>query len=191
MILVFLGPPGSGKGTQAKTLAEKLRVPHISLGDILREEVRQGTEFGRRAKELMEAGKLVPDELTIALTRKRIAAADCRPGFILDGFPRSAVQAAAFDMMLLELKRELGAVIYFSVSEEEVVKRLLLRAKIEGRADDNDAAIRTRFEVYEKTTRPLIDHYKAAGKLAAIDAARGVDEVFSALLKIPAIAAAL
>ena len=179
MILIFLGPPGSGKGTQAKRLAEKLNIPHISMGDILREEVRQGTELGKKAKAVIEGGHLVPDEITIALTKKRIVAPDCQRGYILDGFPRSPAQAEAFDKIV-----DPDAVVYFKVDEEETVKRLLLRAKIEGRADDNAASIRTRFEVYEQQTRPLIEHYAKMGKLVEIDAARLIEKVFEELLRL-------
>jgi adenylate kinase len=182
VILIFLGPPGSGKGTQAKMLAEKLKVPHVSLGDILRAEVKQGTKIGQQAKALMDAGQLVPDELTIELTRQRISQPDAAKGCIIDGFPRSMAQATALDKMLVEKKLTLDQVIYFQVAEEEVVKRLLLRAGIEGRADDNAAAIRTRFEVYEQTTRPLNDYYRRQGKLKEIDAAQPVDRVFQQLL---------
>jgi len=180
---IFLGPPGSGKGTQAKVMAERLGIPHISLGDLLREEVKKNSPIGQRAKEFMNAGKLVPDELTIELTRERISRPDCRPGFIIDGFPRSTAQAGALDQMFREKQLELEAVIYFHVSEEETVKRLLSRAKIEGRADDNIDAIRTRFEVYEKSTRPLIDHYQKLGKLKEINAARTIEEISRDLAK--------
>jgi adenylate kinase len=182
MIEIFLGPPGSGKGTQAKTLAEKRQVPHISLGDILRAEVKQGTAIGRQAKVLMDAGKLVPDELTIELTRQRILQPDAKNGFIIDGFPRSMAQATALDKMLAENELNLDRVVYFKVNEEEVVKRLLLRAKIEGRADDQESVIRTRFEVYEQSTRPLIEYYQRMGKLHEIDAALPIDQVFQQLL---------
>lgn len=181
---IFLGPPGSGKGTQAKVLAERLGIPHISLGDILREEVKQGSPIGLRAKEFMDAGRLVPDELTIELTEQRLGRPDCRPGFIIDGFPRSAAQAEALDRMLKEKKLAIEAVIYFHVSEEETVKRLLLRARIEGRSDDNAEAIRTRFEVYEKSTRPLIEHYKQLGKLKEINAARTIEAIGRDLAKL-------
>jgi adenylate kinase len=184
MILIFLGPPGSGKGTQAKVLAEKFGVPHISLGDILRDEVKRATEIGKRAKDFMAAGRLVPDELTIELADKRISQADCRPGFIFDGFPRSAAQADALDGMFKQKNLTIDRVIYFNVSEEETVKRLLMRAGIEGRADDNAASIRTRFEVYEKTTRPLIEHYAKMGKLLEIDAARSIEAIGRDLAKI-------
>ena len=127
---IFLGPPGSGKGTQAKVLAQRLGIPHISLGDILRAEVKAGSPIGLRAKEFMNAGQLVPDELTIELTEKRISEPDCRPGFIIDGFPRSGAQAEALDKMFQTKKLVLEAVIYFHVSEEETVERLLRRAQI-------------------------------------------------------------
>ncbi len=209
MILVFLGPPGSGKGTQAKLLAERLKMPHISLGDILREEVRQGTEIGKRVKEFINAGKLAPDELTIGLTRKRIKMEDCKAGFILDGFPRSAAQAEAFDKMLINADLNLDKVVYFQVTEDEVVERLSERRsckkcgavfharfnppKAEGkcdicggelyqRKDDEESAIRMRFEVYEKQTKPLLDHYKKLQKLVSLDAGKSIEEVFADLL---------
>jgi len=217
MILIFLGPPGSGKGTQAKRLSERIRVPHISLGDILREEVRLETELGRRAKEHMNAGRLVPDEMTIELTRKRIRQEDCRSGFIIDGFPRSAAQADAFDRMLEEDKLKLNRVIYFNISEEAVVDRLSGRRscrncgavyhvkfnspKVPGkcdlcggelfqRPDDKEEVIRKRFEVYEKQTRPLIEHYAKKGKLVEMDAAKPIEEVFHKLLNVLAFATA-
>jgi len=177
MILIFLGPPGSGKGTQAKILAEKKGLPHISLGDILREEVRVGSEIGQKAKTFMDGGNLVPDELSIELTRQRISRSDCQGGFIIDGFPRSMGQAEALAKMFAERKLTLDRVIYFLIDEADVVKRLLLRAGIEGRADDNAAAIRTRFEVYEKTTRPLIDYYQRQGVLIEIDANQPIEQV--------------
>jgi adenylate kinase len=180
MKLVFLGPPGSGKGTQAKRLAEALKVPHISLGDILREEVRQGTEIGKRAKERMDAGKLVPDELTIELTRQRLAKPDCQKGFILDGFPRSLVQAEA----LAGSQVNIDKVIYFAIGQDQAVERLLGRAKLEGRADDNEQSIKTRFEVYARETKPLIERYERAGKLVTIDAGREIDNVFADLLAV-------
>ena len=204
-ILIFLGPPGSGKGTQAKMLAEKLRVPHIALGDMLREEVRAGTEVGKRVKELINAGKLAPDEMTIDLARKRINREDCAAGFIFDGFPRSALQAEALDRMLKDGGLALDRVIYFRIPEEDVVKRLSERRsckdcgavyhlknrppKVEGkcdlcgvelylRHDDEPEVIRTRFEVYEKQTRPLVDRYAKTGKLVEIDASGSAEEVF-------------
>lgn len=211
MILVFLGPPGSGKGTQAKLLAEKMKIPHISLGDILREEVRLGTPIGKQAEEIMNAGKLVPDELTIALTRKRIDKEDCASGFILDGFPRSDAQADALDKMLKDLSKDLDRVIYFRLTEDEAVERLSARRscrscgavyhlkfkppKVEGvcdrcggilyqRKDDEEKAVRTRFEVYEKQTKPLVDHYQKLQKVATVDAGGSIESVFNELLAV-------
>jgi adenylate kinase len=210
MIFVFLGPPGSGKGTQAKLLAEKLLLPHISLGDILREEVRAGSEVGKRAGEIINAGRLVPDEMSIELTRKRIQQPDCKKGFILDGFPRSAAQADALDEMFRERKLNLDKMIYFDVSEDQVVERLSGRRsckacgavyhvkfntpKEEGkcdvcggelyqRKDDAEAAVRTRFEVYQEQTKPLIDRYRSSKKLVTVDAGLGIEEVFRSLLE--------
>ena len=210
MILVFLGPPGSGKGTQAKLLAEELSVPHISLGDILREEVRQGTEIGKRAKELINAGKLAPDELPNELTRKRISRPDCRSGFILDGFPRSALQSQAFDKMLKDMDLNLDKVVYFQIAEDLVVDRLSGRRsckkcgaiyhikynppKVSGkcdecneelyqRKDDVESAIRTRFEIYEKQTMPIIDRYRDLQKLVTVDAGASIQAVFAALMR--------
>ncbi len=211
MILVFLGPPGSGKGTQAKLLAEIRNLPHICLGDMLRDEVRKGTEIGKRAKEIMNAGNLVPDESTIELTRQRIGKADCRASFILDGFPRSAVQAEALDQMQKEMNFELSKVIYFQVTADQVVDRLSGRrscrecgavyhikfnpSKVKGRCDvcgselyqrqdDEESAIRTRFQVYEKQTKPLIDRYQKAGKLLIVDASGSIDQIFKKVLAI-------
>lgn len=209
MILVFLGPPGSGKGTQAKMLAEKLNIPHIALGDILREEVRAGSEIGLAVKEMMNTGKLVPDEITIKLAEKRTLEKDCAGGFILDGYPRSDLQAQAFDKMLASRQLDLEAFVYFSVSKERIIKRLSQRRsckscgavyhltahppKVESkcdlcggelyqRHDDEEGVIRTRFEVYEKQTKPLADHYAKKGKFFELDADGTINEVFERLL---------
>ena len=206
-VLVFLGPPGSGKGTQAKMLAEELKIAHISLGDVLREEVRAGSDIGQKAKACMDQGRLVPDELTIELTRKRLSQPDAQEGIIVDGFPRSLAQAEAFDKMTAELKLPVK-VIYFELNEDQIVARLSGRRscracgavyhvefkapKIEGkcdlcsgelyqRSDDQESAIRTRFEVYAKETRPLIDRYSAAGKLVKLSAAGAINDVFEKL----------
>jgi len=211
MRLVFLGPPGSGKGTQANKLSEKLGIPHISLGDILRDEVHRETEIGKQIKEIMNAGKLVPDTITIELTRSRISQPDSQAGFILDGFPRSWAQATALDEMVKTLPLELKAVIYFSINEDQVVDRLSGRrsckdcgavyhvkhnppkvagicdrcgGKLFQRADDEEEAIRTRFEVYGKQTKPLIEHYLEMGKLVELDAGKPIAEVYGRLLKL-------
>lgn len=209
MIIVFLGPPGSGKGTQAKLLAEKFDLPHISLGDLLREEVRQGTENGKRIKALIDAGKLAPNELTIAICRDRVLKPDCQKGFILDGYPRSTVQADALDLLLKELGRQLDRVVYFSVDENKIVERLsgrrsckqcgavyhvkfnppkqAGRCNVDGselyqRQDDVEEAIRTRFEVYAEQTRSLIERYQKSQKLAEVPADGTIEEVFARLL---------
>ncbi|MFH1826350.1 MAG: adenylate kinase [bacterium] len=206
MILAFFGPPGSGKGTQAKMLAEKLKIPHISLGDLLRAEIRQETEIGKRIKQVMTTGLLVPDEITNELTRQRTTKPDCSDGFILDGYPRSEIQAEAMEAMPFSVDK----VLYFKINEDEVVKRLSGRRsckacgavyhvkfkqpKVEGqcdldqgelyqRPDDEEKAIRVRFDVYAKQTEPLLKRYEAAGKLETIDVSGSIEEVFAKLLK--------
>jgi len=206
--LVFFGPPGSGKGTQAVKLAAEKGYPHISLGDLLRKEMHDGTEIGSRIKEFMNAGKLVPDEITIEITRNTIAG---KNDWILDGFPRSFVQAEAFDQMLKESNVELDKVIYFDVPEDLVVERLCGRRscrecgavyhikynspKKEGicdrcgkelyqRGDDNEKAIRTRFKVYAEQTKPLVERYQQAGKMSTVAAGSSIDEIYKQLLSI-------
>ncbi|OGC23253.1 adenylate kinase [candidate division WOR-1 bacterium RIFOXYB2_FULL_42_35] len=203
-VFVFLGPPGSGKGTQAERLCSKMNLPHISLGDILRKEVREESEIGKQIKDILSAGNLVPDEITIGLTKVRVVMEDCRAGFVLDGFPRSAPQAEAFDEMPVVLDK----VIYFDLTEEEVVKRLSGRrsckscgavyhvafkapkaagicdrcgAELYQRSDDVEAAIKNRFNVYGQQTMPLINHYEQLNKLVRIDANGSMDEVFTRL----------
>lgn len=183
MILVFLGPPGSGKGTQAKLLGEKLGIPQIVAGDMLREEAKKSTEIGRKVKECIDAGRLAPEEATIELIRRRIKEPDARSGFILDGFPRSPVQAKALEEMFTEKSVELDKVIYLYVPEEVAVQRLLRRSALEGRVDDNEEVIRTRFEVYEKETKPLIEYYQKLGKLVKLEAVGSINEVFDSLIK--------
>jgi adenylate kinase len=211
MRIVFLGPPGSGKGTQAKLLSDKLKLVHLSLGDILREEVRSASEIGKRAKVFIDAGKLAPDELTIELTRNRLSKPDCEKGFILDGFPRTMAQAEAFDGMLKEIGKDIDKVVYFSVDENQVVDRLSGRRscklcgavyhikynppKVEGRCDidngelyqrkdDVESAIRTRFEVYAQQTKPLIEYYKKLNKLVELPASGSIEEIFKNLLSL-------
>jgi len=209
MNLVFLGPPGSGKGTQAKRLAEKLSLPHISVGDLLRIEVQQGTVTGKNIKAIMEAGNLVPDEVTIELTRNRIIQPDCSKGFILDGFPRNVVQAEALDAMLEKEKIVLSKVVYFDIAKDQIVARLSGRRscrkcgavyhvefnppKKEGicdkdggelyqRADDEENSIITRFDVYNKQTQVLIERYKKVKKLVTVDASKEINQVYAELL---------
>ena len=172
--LVFLGPPGAGKGTQAVRIAEKYGVPHISTGDILRAAVREGTELGKLAKSYMDRGELVPDEVIIGIIRERLSQEDVREkGFILDGFPRTLKQAEALDRMLQELNMPLDKVIYLNVDDEEIVKRLLAR----GRADDTEEVIRNRLKVYREQTAPLIDYYSEKCLLVEVYGVGAIDEI--------------
>jgi adenylate kinase len=175
--LLLLGPPGAGKGTQAQLLVDRLGVPQISTGDMLRAAVAAGSEVGERAKAFMEAGKLVPDEVVIGVAEQRLGQPDAKKGFILDGFPRTAAQADALDKLLPNLGVSLECCVLLQVDEEELVKRLLKRAEIEGRADDNERTIRTRMQVYKESTAPLIAYYRARGVLREVDGEGGVSEV--------------
>jgi adenylate kinase len=175
--LLLLGPPGAGKGTQAQLLVERLGVPQISTGEMLRAAVAVGSEVGKRARAFMEAGKLVPDEVVIDVAEQRLGQPDARSGFILDGFPRTAAQADALDKLLPSLGVSLECCVSLQVDEEELVKRLLKRAEIEGRADDNERTIRTRMQVYKESTAPLIAYYRARGVLREVDGEGSVSEV--------------
>jgi adenylate kinase len=175
--LLLLGPPGAGKGTQALRLVERLGVPQISTGDMLRAAVAAGSEVGRRAKPYMDQGKLAPDEIVIGAAEQRLGLPDAKRGFILDGFPRTAAQAEALDELLRRLGVSLERCVALRVSEEELVKRLLRRAEIEGRTDDNEASIRTRMREYREKTEPLIAHYRKLGVLREVDGIGTEDEV--------------
>jgi adenylate kinase len=177
MRLIFLGPPGSGKGTQAKLLAERLGVPAISTGDMLRDAVRRGTPLGRRAQAIMEAGELVPDDLVISLVRERTALPDARNGFLLDGFPRTIEQAKALDRILEGNAASVDGVINLLVPEGTVVERLLGRAGLEGRSDDRRETVAERLRVYREKTAPLVDHYRSLGLLYDVDGSGSVEEV--------------
>ncbi len=208
MRLVFLGPPGSGKGTQAKILAGKLGILHISTGDVLREAVRNGTDLGRQAKSYMDAGALVPDDIILGMIKEILQKNNS--GFILDGFPRTAPQAEALDKMLAELKLKLKAAVNLSVSDSEVLKRLLGRfycekcgadfnintrppkvagicdkcgGKLLQRADDSDAVIQNRLKVYREKTKPVEDYYRKQGLLVEIDGAQEFDGVTESILR--------
>jgi len=169
--LVLVGPPGAGKGTQAERMAARLGVPHISTGDLFRANLEERTELGVAAKTYMDAGELVPDEVTVAMVRARFARPDAAAGFILDGFPRTAPQAVALTGLLDEQGLKLDAVVEFAVSDEVVVGRLLGR----GRSDDTEDVIRRRQQVYRDETAPLLEYYRDL--LVSVDAVGTVDEV--------------
>jgi adenylate kinase len=175
--VVLLGPPGAGKGTQAVKLAEKLEVPHLSTGDLFRENIGKGTELGLEAKRYLDAGDLVPSELTNELVDDRLSNPDTNNGFILDGYPRSVQQAKALDDMLERRGTRLDAVLEFRVSEEVLLERL----KARGRADDTDEVILNRMKVYRDETAPLIEYY--TNELKTVDAVGPVDEVFTRALR--------
>lgn len=177
MIIVFLGAPGSGKGTQAARLSQRAGVPQISTGDMLRRAVAGGTELGRKAGAVMETGDLVPDDLMIEIIGERIAAADCRDGFLLDGFPRTVAQAQALGRMLAQSGERLDAAVNLQVDEEHVIERMRRRARLEGRTDDNPATIRERLRVYREKTEPLVTWYEREGLLINLDGIGTVEEV--------------
>ena len=186
MRLVFMGPPGAGKGTQAGVLAGRLGVPHISTGDIFRANVAQGTELGEQAKTFMDAGEYVPDSITNAMVRDRLTQDDCRPGFLLDGFPRTVEQVAELDAMLTSSGHHLNVVVELTVDVDEVVSRLVKRAQEQGRTDDTEDVIRRRLEVYADQTAPLIETYFHRGLLTKVDGMGTVDRVSERLLAVVA-----
>ncbi|MCC6172310.1 MAG: adenylate kinase [Gammaproteobacteria bacterium] len=206
MRIVFLGAPGSGKGTQSQRLVERHGIPQISTGDLLRAHVRDGTELGRRAKAVMDAGKLVDDATILGMVRERLAQPDAARGFILDGFPRTIPQADGLNAILAELGRPLDVAILFDVDDDELIKRISGRRSCERcgrvfnihtsppgtpphctqcddrprlvqRPDDNEETVRRRLAVYNEQTRPLVDYYRARGLLREIDADADVDAV--------------
>jgi len=175
--IVLLGPPGAGKGTQAETVVRDLGIPHISTGDMLRAAVKAGTPIGRKAKAVMDAGELVSDEIVIGIAEERLSQPDAREGFLLDGFPRTIAQAEALDRLLSRLDMALDACLALTVDGDAVVERLLKRAEVEGRADDNEATIRERMRVYDRETAPLLDFYRDRGKLVEVSGMGRIDEV--------------
>ena len=203
MRLILLGPPGAGKGTQAAGIVEKYKIPHISTGDIFRQNIKEGTELGKKAKEYMDQGLLVPDELTVGLVTDRISQPDCGNGFMLDGFPRNVSQAVQLDAFLKNNGIALDKVINIEVDKEKLVARAVGRrickscgatyhiefnpSKEEGvckgdlyqRADDNEETVSKRIQVYLDETKPLADYYSKVGIIADIDGQQSIDKVFN------------
>ncbi len=177
MRIVFLGPPGAGKGTQAARLAARFGLAAVATGDIFRANVAQRTPLGKAAQRYMDRGDLVPDEVVIGMVRERLAEPDCGDGFLLDGFPRTVAQAQALDRHLAALGAPLDAVVFFDVAEGELFQRLAGRSVELGRSDDGERTIRHRLEVFATKTRPLIHYYMRRRLLAMVDAVGPVDEV--------------
>jgi len=207
---VLLGPPGAGKGTQAAKIVEKYNIPHISTGDIFRENIKNGTELGKKAKEYMDKGELVPDDLVIDLATDRLLADDCKNGFLLDGFPRTVYQAEKLDEFLEAHGQKLDTVIDIEVEKEELITRLTGRrvckacgasfhvvnippkkegicdicgAELVQRADDTVETVENRIEVYNQQTMPLVGYYSEAGNIVTIDGALPLDDVFAEIVK--------
>lgn len=207
MNIILFGPPGAGKGTQAKKLVDFYGIPQISTGDILRANVREGTELGLAAKSYMDKGELVPDQVLIGIIKNRLTEADCKKGFILDGYPRTLPQANALGVILEEIEKPIDIILNFEVPDEELVERTSGRlmckcgasyhktfnppkkagicdicgAEVYQRADDTEEAVKNRLGVYKKQTQPLIDYYKETGILITLDGTKDIDEVFEGI----------
>ena len=183
MRIILMGPPGAGKGTQAKVVADHYGIPAISTGDIFRANVSDGTDLGRKAKEYMDAGEYVPDEITNLMVRNRIDESDAEPGFLLDGYPRTLAQVEELAGMIKHTGHALDAVVVLTVDGEELVQRLLARAETDGRSDDTEDVIRRRQELYLEQTEPLIEVYRDHGLLVEVDGMGEVDEVTERIFK--------
>jgi adenylate kinase len=188
--VLLLGPQGAGKGTQAKRISAEYGIPQIASGEILRAEMAAGTELGRRVQEVYDRGDLVSDDLMIELIRNRLEQPDTEAGFILDGFPRTTVQAEALDSMFSDIGRSFNVAFALQIPDEVAFERLRRRAEVEGRADDTDEAIKRRLDNYHRETEPLIEHYRTRGNLVPIRGNRTENEVFAdiqaALEQVPA-----
>ena len=179
MNVLLLGPQGAGKGTQAKRIAAEYGLPHIATGDILRRAMAEETPLGLKVKPIYDSGGLVPDDLMIELIRDRLSQTDTEDGFILDGFPRTFVQAEALDSMLREIDKQLHLVLELQVRDEVAIERLTRRARLEGRPDDTPEAIRRRLALYHDETEPLVEYYRARGNVVGVHGNRTENEVFA------------
>jgi adenylate kinase len=188
--VLLLGPQGSGKGTQANRISADYGIPHIASGEILRAEMAAGTELGHRVQDVVDRGDLVSDDLMIELIRTRLGQADTDAGFVLDGFPRTTVQAEALDEMFGDIGRSFSVVFALQIPDDVAVERLLKRAEIEGRTDDTLEAIQRRLQTYHRETSPLVEYYRVRGNLVPVHGERSENEVFaeiqSALQQVPA-----
>ena len=179
MNIILFGPPGSGKGTQASNICEILKIPHLSTGDMLRDAVTSGSDIGTKAKEIMEKGELVSDEIVQSIVKERLASEDCKKGFILDGFPRTINQAQGLERFLEE-NQKIDYVLRIKVDEEDIIKRLIDR----GRSDDKPEIIKNRFKTYNAQTQPLIPFYEDRKILFNIDGMQDIQEVFEDIKKV-------
>ncbi|MBS0582590.1 MAG: adenylate kinase [Proteobacteria bacterium] len=184
MRIVFFGPNGSGKGTQATLLKNELNIPHISTGDLLRAAVKAGTPLGLKAKAVMEAGQLVSDDIVLGMLEERLAQADAKNGFILDGYPRNLAQCAALEDLLARIGQPLDVAIKLDVPDSAILARCEIRFAAEHRADDDPAVVRKRLEVYRAQTAPVADHFGQIGKLKTVDGVGEVQEVFQRILAV-------
>ena len=178
MNLLVLGPQGAGKGTQAKRIAAEYELPHVSTGDMFRAAIAAQTELGKRVEPILASGALVPDDVTVALIRERLGEPDAAAGFVLDGFPRNLAQAEALDDMLREIGRSLDAILFFDLPDSVATERMLRRAAEENRPDDTPEVIARRLEIYHSETEPIVEHYRATGKLVPLHAERPIEQVW-------------
>ena len=177
--MLLLGPQGAGKGTQAKRIASEYGLPHIATGDILRQAMAEDTALGRQVKPIYDSGRLVPDDLMIELIRERLSKPDAQEGFVLDGFPRTFVQAEALDTMLREIDKQLDLVLELQVPDEVAIERLTRRAELERRPDDTPEGIRRRLALYHEEAEPLVEYYRSRGNVVGIHGDRSENEVFA------------
>jgi adenylate kinase len=177
--ILLLGPQGAGKGTQGRLIASEYAIPHVATGDMLRAAMADGSELGQQVRPIYDSGRLVPDDLMIALIRERLSAEDARDGFVLDGFPRTMAQADALEEMLREIGRDLDVVFEFQIPDEVGRERMLRRAAEEGRTDDTPEAIDERLRLYHEETKPLIEYYRTRGNLVGVHGDRPVNQVFA------------